>query len=115
MIRFHTEALGMRVLKKRDFPEEKYSYAVLGFGPQESQFVLKLIYSMTLYRHIHVCICCSFVCSYICLNVVPCGLIYQAVQVLISLAKNLIPSRALSYALTWPCSIFCHRSWSDFM
>lgn len=44
--RFYTECLGMQLLRKRDVPEEKYSNAFLGFGPEESHFVVELTYSM---------------------------------------------------------------------
>lgn len=43
--RFYTECFGMKLLRKRDIPEEKYSNAFLGFGPEESQFVVELTYS----------------------------------------------------------------------
>lgn len=36
----------MKLLRKRDVPEEKYSNAFLGFGPEESHFVVELTYSM---------------------------------------------------------------------
>lgn len=45
-IKFYTECLGMQLLRKRDVPEEKYSNAFLGFGPEESHFVVELTYSM---------------------------------------------------------------------
>ncbi|KAK1377571.1 Lactoylglutathione lyase [Heracleum sosnowskyi] len=35
----------MKLLRKRDIPEEKYSNAFLGFGPKESQFVVELTYN----------------------------------------------------------------------
>lgn len=44
--RFYTECFGMKLLRKRDVPEEKYSNAFLGFGPEESHFVVELTYSM---------------------------------------------------------------------
>ncbi|GAB2212660.1 hypothetical protein Droror1_Dr00020639 [Drosera rotundifolia] len=44
-IKFYTEALGMKLLRKRDFPDEKYSNAFLGFGPEESHFVVELTYN----------------------------------------------------------------------
>ncbi|KAH7545732.1 hypothetical protein FEM48_Zijuj01G0124900 [Ziziphus jujuba var. spinosa] len=44
-IKFYTEALGMKLLRKRDVPEEKYSNAFLGFGPEESHFVVELTYN----------------------------------------------------------------------
>ena len=36
----------MKLLRKRDIPEEKYSNAFLGFGPEETNFVVELTYSM---------------------------------------------------------------------
>lgn len=45
-VRFYTECLGMKLLRKRDVPEEKYANAFLGFGPEDSHFVLELTYSM---------------------------------------------------------------------
>ena len=45
VLRFYTEAFGMKLLRKRDIPEEKYSNAFLGFGPEESHFVVELTYS----------------------------------------------------------------------
>ncbi|KAM3362638.1 lactoylglutathione lyase GLX1 [Capsicum galapagoense] len=44
-IKFYTECFGMKVLRKRDVPEEKYSNAFLGFGPEESHFVVELTYN----------------------------------------------------------------------
>lgn len=45
VVRFYTECFGMKVLRQRDIPEEKYSNAFLGFGPEESHFVVELTYS----------------------------------------------------------------------
>jgi len=44
-IKFYTEALGMKLLRKRNVPEEKYANAFLGFGPEESHFVVELTYN----------------------------------------------------------------------
>ncbi|XP_044497454.1 lactoylglutathione lyase GLX1-like [Mangifera indica] len=44
-IKFYTECLGMKLLRQRDIPEEKYSNAFLGFGPEESHFVVELTYN----------------------------------------------------------------------
>ncbi|KAJ6837570.1 lactoylglutathione lyase-like [Iris pallida] len=44
-IQFYTECLGMTLLRKRDVPEEKYSNAFLGFGPEDSHFVVELTYN----------------------------------------------------------------------
>lgn len=42
----------MKLLRKRDIPEEKYSNAFLGFGPEESNFVVELTYSMLLFFYL---------------------------------------------------------------
>ncbi|AEE28796.1 glyoxalase/bleomycin resistance protein/dioxygenase superfamily protein [Arabidopsis thaliana] len=44
-IEFYTEVFGMKLLRKRDIPEEKYSNAFLGFGPETSNFVVELTYN----------------------------------------------------------------------
>lgn len=44
-IKFYTECFGMKLLRQRDIPEEKYSNAFLGFGPEESHFVVELTYN----------------------------------------------------------------------
>lgn len=35
----------MKLLRKRDIPEERYSNAFLGYGPEESNFAVELTYS----------------------------------------------------------------------
>ncbi|KAH1124805.1 hypothetical protein GYH30_014469 [Glycine max] len=44
-IKFYTECLGMKLLRKRDIPEDRYSNAFLGYGPEESNFTVELTYS----------------------------------------------------------------------
>ncbi|CAM6108765.1 unnamed protein product [Calypogeia fissa] len=44
-IKFYTEVLGMKLLRQRDIPEEKYSNAFLGFGPEETNFAVELTYN----------------------------------------------------------------------
>ncbi|XP_058202500.1 probable lactoylglutathione lyase, chloroplastic isoform X1 [Rhododendron vialii] len=44
-IKFYTECLGMKLLRKRDIPEERYSNAFLGYGPEESNFAIELTYN----------------------------------------------------------------------
>ncbi|XP_018730799.2 lactoylglutathione lyase GLX1-like [Eucalyptus grandis] len=43
-VEFYKECFGMQLLSQKDFPENNYSKAIVGFGPQESHFVLELIY-----------------------------------------------------------------------
>ncbi|KAF7075461.1 hypothetical protein CFC21_080234 [Triticum aestivum] len=44
-IKFYTECLGMKLLRKRDIPEEKYTNAFLGYGPEETNFAIELTYN----------------------------------------------------------------------
>ncbi|GMH12421.1 hypothetical protein Nepgr_014262 [Nepenthes gracilis] len=44
-IKFYTECLGMKLLRKRDVPEERYSNAFLGYGPEDSHFSVELTYN----------------------------------------------------------------------
>ncbi|KAD4180201.1 hypothetical protein E3N88_28792 [Mikania micrantha] len=44
-IKFYTECLGMKLLRKRDIPEERYTNAFLGYGPEDSHFVIELTYN----------------------------------------------------------------------
>ncbi|XP_058723767.1 lactoylglutathione lyase GLX1-like [Vicia villosa] len=44
-IKFYTEAFGMKLLRKRDVPEEKYANAFLGFGSEQTNFVVELTYN----------------------------------------------------------------------
>eukprot|EP00249_Psilotum_nudum_P037229 c999_g1_i1 orf=253-1113(+) len=44
-IKFYTECLGMKLLRKRDIPQEKYTNAFLGFGPEDTNFVVELTYN----------------------------------------------------------------------
>ncbi|KAK6126882.1 hypothetical protein DH2020_039377 [Rehmannia glutinosa] len=44
-IKFYTECLGMKLLRKRDISEERYTNAFLGYGPEDSHFVIELTYN----------------------------------------------------------------------
>ncbi|KAL5198322.1 hypothetical protein ABZP36_001834 [Zizania latifolia] len=44
-IKCYTECFGMKLLRKRDVPEEEYTNAFLGFGPEDTNFALELTYS----------------------------------------------------------------------
>ncbi|KAL6199141.1 hypothetical protein ACLB2K_028928 [Fragaria x ananassa] len=41
-VKFYTEFFGTKVLSRQDFPDQKYSTAVVAYGPEESHFVLGL-------------------------------------------------------------------------
>ncbi|XP_076956173.1 putative lactoylglutathione lyase, chloroplastic isoform X2 [Bidens hawaiensis] len=44
-IKFYTECLGMKVLRQRNIPEERYANAFVGYGPEETHFVIELTYN----------------------------------------------------------------------
>ncbi|GBG88537.1 hypothetical protein CBR_g48006 [Chara braunii] len=44
-VKFYTECLGMKVLRERDVPQEKYKNVFLGFGPEETNFAVELTYN----------------------------------------------------------------------
>ena len=44
-IDFYVEALGMRLLRKSDYPDGKFTLAFLGYGPEESNTVLELTHN----------------------------------------------------------------------
>jgi len=42
---FYTEVLGMQLLRRKDYPEGKYTLAFVGFGPESEGAVLELTYN----------------------------------------------------------------------
>ncbi|KAJ6834772.1 putative lactoylglutathione lyase, chloroplastic [Iris pallida] len=50
-IKFYTECLGMKLLRKRDIPEERYTNAFLGYGPEDSHFVVELTYKVSFVKN----------------------------------------------------------------
>lgn len=52
-INFYTQRLGMRLLRKWDFPENKYTLVFLGFDTEKNSTVLELTYNygVTSYKH----------------------------------------------------------------
>jgi lactoylglutathione lyase len=42
---FYTEVLGMKLLRKHDYPDGKFTLAFVGFGPEAEQAVLELTYN----------------------------------------------------------------------
>jgi lactoylglutathione lyase len=44
-ISFYTEVLGMQLLRKSDNPDNKYTLAFVGYGPEEAHTVLELTYN----------------------------------------------------------------------
>ncbi|MCC6610285.1 MAG: lactoylglutathione lyase [Burkholderiales bacterium] len=44
-VRFYTEVLGMRLLRRTDRPEQKYSLAFVGYDDEDKTAVLELTYN----------------------------------------------------------------------
>ncbi len=44
-IKFYTELLGMKLLRKRDFPDGKFTLAFLGYGSETDNTVLELTHN----------------------------------------------------------------------
>ncbi len=44
-IDFYTRALGMRVLRREDYPDGKFTLAFLGYGPEDSHPAIELTYN----------------------------------------------------------------------
>ena len=44
-VKFYTEVMGMKLLRSTDRPEQKYSLAFVGYGPEDSQAVVELTYN----------------------------------------------------------------------
>lgn len=44
-LRFYTEVLGMRLLRKHDYPEGKFTLAFVGYGDESDSAVLELTYN----------------------------------------------------------------------
>ena len=50
-IRFYTQALGMKLLRTTDRPEQKYSLAFVGYDSEERSAVLELTYNYGVERY----------------------------------------------------------------
>ncbi len=44
-IRFYTEVLGMRLLRRRDYPGGRFTLAFVGYGPESEQAVIELTHN----------------------------------------------------------------------
>ena len=50
-IDFYTRALGMKLLRKNDYPDGKFTLAFLGYGPESEGAVLELTYNYGVDRY----------------------------------------------------------------
>jgi lactoylglutathione lyase len=44
-IRFYTEVLGMRLLRRKDYPDGKFTLAFVGYGDESGHTVIELTYN----------------------------------------------------------------------
>lgn len=44
-IRFYTDVLGMQLLRKKDYPDGKFTLAFVGYGPESEHAVVELTYN----------------------------------------------------------------------
>jgi lactoylglutathione lyase len=44
-IRFYTEVLGMQLLRRKDYPEGKFTLAFIGYGDEAANTVIELTYN----------------------------------------------------------------------
>ena len=42
---FYTRVLGMRLLRRKDYPDGKFTLAFVGYGPEESEAVIELTWN----------------------------------------------------------------------
>jgi lactoylglutathione lyase len=50
-LRFYTEVLGMRLLRRADYPEGKFTLAFVGYGDEREEAVLELTYNWGVERY----------------------------------------------------------------
>jgi lactoylglutathione lyase len=50
-IDFYTQVLGMRLLRRRDYPEGKFTLAFVGYGDEREQAVIELTYNWGVERY----------------------------------------------------------------
>jgi lactoylglutathione lyase len=50
-LRFYTEVLGMRLLRRKDFPDGKFTLAFVGYGEESETAVLELTYNWGVDRY----------------------------------------------------------------
>lgn len=44
-IRFYTDVLGMKLLRRKDYPDGKFTLAFVGYGPETEHAVVELTYN----------------------------------------------------------------------
>jgi lactoylglutathione lyase len=44
-LKFYTEVLGMKLLRRKDYPDGKFTLAFVGYGPESEHAVIELTYN----------------------------------------------------------------------
>ncbi len=44
-LKFYTEVLGMKVLRRKDYPDGKFTLAFVGYGDEDQEAVLELTHN----------------------------------------------------------------------
>lgn len=52
-IQFYTEMLGMKLLRKQDYPEGKFTLAFIGYGNESERTVIELTYNWDVSHYDH--------------------------------------------------------------
>lgn len=52
-IRFYTEILGMKLLRRKDYPEGKFTLAFVGYGEESQNAVIELTYNWDVEHYDH--------------------------------------------------------------
>ena len=50
-IRFYIDVLGMKLLRRQDYPDGKFTLAFVGYGPESEQAVIELTYNYDVDRY----------------------------------------------------------------
>jgi len=50
-VKFYTEVMGMKLLRTTDRPEQKYTLAFVGYGPEDAHAAIELTYNYGVYKY----------------------------------------------------------------
>ena len=50
-LEFYTRVLGMKLLRKHDYPDGRFTLAFVGFGPEESHAVIELTWNWDTHKY----------------------------------------------------------------
>ena len=50
-IRFYADVLGMKLLRKKDYPDGKFTLAFVGYGPESEHAVIELTYNWDTHQY----------------------------------------------------------------